>query len=178
MTAPTMYYEHAIDALKGWTMESALDFSTSLSADVTFAIPAGRCVSLDSDGEFVTGITGTAMAIFLMNGTTSNDLDVQNDGGTQWYAVTPTGALSGFVATGGLEIATTEFDSNQTYAPNDLLTAANADTTEATGGLLTNASVTQFVTPVCGVVSRGVYTNAYGVDVLAFWPVWLPGAAA
>ena len=178
MGVPTMYFEQALDALKGWPSESALDHSAPLSADVEFDIPAGRCVSLDDNGEFVTGVAGTAMAIFLLNGTTSHHTDVSNPGGSHWTPVAPTGKLSGLVATGAFELETTEFDDQQSYSPNDLLTAPNDDADVAVGGVLTNQSAVQYTNPICGVVSRGVNQNSHGVDALAFWPVWLPAAAS
>ena len=84
------------------------------------------------------------------------------------------------MATGGFEIATTEFDGAQTYAINDFLRAdAN--------GLLTNqnSAGTGKVQPygsdtVVGVVSRGVQDNFYReYDVnlpkqLYFWTIYLP----
>jgi hypothetical protein len=39
-------------------------------------------------------------------------------------AIAPTGKMSGLVATGGYEIASTEFDATRNYVPGDLLTAA------------------------------------------------------
>ncbi len=91
-------------------------------------------------------------------------------------AISPTGVLSGLVATGGYEIDSTEYDTTKTYAPGDLLTAVASDSVLATGGVLTNASAVQFVNPICGVVSSGAHTNHNGVPTLSFWSVWLPGA--
>lgn len=176
MTVPTMYFEQALDALKGWPSESALDYSAGLSPDVAFDMPAGRCVSLDADGDFQAGVAGTAMAIFLLNGTTSHHTDVTNPGGKHWTPVAPTGKLSGLVATGSFELEVTEFDDARSYAPNDTLTAAQDNDDEAVGGVLTNAGAVAYTNAVCGVVSRGVSKNSHGVEALAFWPVWLPAA--
>jgi hypothetical protein len=131
---------------------------------------------------FLPGVRNTDVAIFLLNGAT--DPDVSNPGTTAsgrfvQQSVSPTGKMSGVVATGGYEIDSTEFDSSRTYVPGDLLTAptgAGAGAA-ATGGVLTNDSVVQFVNPVVGVVSSGKHMNHNGVNTLSFWSVYLPGAA-
>jgi hypothetical protein len=180
-------FEHGLDVPKGWFQPAALDKSAKLSANVTFDLPAGRVVHLNSAGEFETGVGQTDMAIFLLQA--SNDFDVANPGTTasglfMQQAIAPTGVMSGLVATGGYEIQSTEFDATQSYVTGDLLTATVANTTLATGGVLTNVGtgvngdVQQFVDPVCGVVADGAFRNSHGVYVLDFWPVWLPGAYA
>jgi len=187
MVAPSLMFEHGIDVAKGWFHPAALDFSTKLSANVTFEVARGRVVHLNSAGEFEMGIGATDMAIFLLNG--SDDFDVSNPGTTpsglfMHQSIAPAGFMSGIVATGSYEIEDTEFDDTLSYAPGDLLTATADNTTEATGGVLTNAGsggggdVEQFADPACGVVSRGRFVNAHGVPVLAFWPIYLPGAYA
>ena len=178
MVAPSLMFEHGLDVAKGWFEPSALDFSAKLSDNVIFEVPRGRVVHLNSSGEFEMGVATTEMGIFLLNG--SEDFDVSNPGITpsglfMHQAISPAGNMSGLVATGAYEIESTEFLTSLTYAPNELLTAGSSNTVEATGGLLTNAAVTLYTTPVCGVVSRGEFTNANGVSVLAFWPVFLPG---
>jgi hypothetical protein len=178
-------FEHGLDIAKGWPQPVALDFAAKLSANVTFDVPAGRVVHVNSAGEFEMGITETAMAIFLIPG--SQDYDVANDGTTpgglfMHQAIAPTGVMSGVVATGPYEIEDTEFDDAQTYVPNELLTADADNADIDVGGVLTNVGtgaggdVEQFSDPACGVVSRGSFTNAHGVKVLAFWPIYLPGA--
>jgi hypothetical protein len=185
MPAPSLMFEHGLDIAKGWFEPAALDFSAKLSANVTFDVPAGRVMHVNAQGEFETGVGETDMGIFMLQG--SDSFDVSNPGTTpggrfMHQAIAPTGVMSGLVAKGGYEIESTEFDDNRNYAAGDLLTAAVANGTLATGGVLTNAGtgaggdVEQYVDPVCGVVSRGRYVNSHGVPVLAFWPEWLPGA--
>jgi hypothetical protein len=183
MSAPDLPFEHAVDIKKGWFDMASLDYSAKLGT-VGYTLPRGRVVHLEhvNGAEvFLPGVRATDVAIFLLNG--ANDADVANPGTTAsgkfvQQAISPSGKLSGVVATGGYEIDSTEFDSSRAYVAGDLLTAptgallANA----ATGGVLTNASVTQFVTPVVGVVSSGKHTNHNGVSTLSFWSVWLPGA--
>lgn len=187
-------FERSLDAVKGWFHLAALDKSAKLSSTLlgSTTVPAGRVAVIDDNGEFVlnrTTITNTetAMPIFLWNG--SDHPDVYNDGtssvtGTvHWYGISPTGVMSGLVATGGYELQTTEFDDTQTYVANDLLTASTA-------GVLTNASAVQYTNWICGVASWHVNadnqtaaatgpvgTNAHGVETLTFWSYFLPAAA-
>lgn len=183
MVAPSLMFEHRLDILKGWSQLTALDFASKLSANVTFDVPAGRVMHLNAAGEFETGIAGHQMPLFVFQG--SQDMDVANPGTTpgglfMHQAIAPTGVMNSFVATGGFELESTEFNTALTYARNDVLTAAVANATLATGGVLTNAGTgpggvcTEYYDPLCGVVSRGEYNNSHGVAVLAFWPVWLP----
>lgn len=185
MPAPRMMALHTLEALKGWPSQAALDFvavfnPTDLAAlGASGDIPAGvavpgRVVHLHSDGTLKYGIANRQMALFLREA--SDDPDVSNYGGTaagNWVAVRPSGKNSCLVATGGYELATTEFDTNQTYALNDTLTAPTGTTT-ATSGKLTNQSAVPYTNPVCGVVSRAVAINSHGVSELSFWPVYLP----
>lgn len=179
MPAPALPFEHGFDVKKGWFDMAALDYDAKLSSNVTFVVPRGRVVHLNSNGEFEMGAHNTGVAIFLLNG--SEDADVSNPGTTaagnfMHQAVAPTGKMSGVVATGGYEIDNTEFDSSRTYVPGQLLTATASNSNATTGGRLTNENVTQFVNPVVGVVSSGKHKNHNGVQTLSFWCVWLPGA--
>lgn len=185
MVAPSLMFEHGLDIAKGWFEPAALDFAAKMSANVTFEVPAGRCMHVNASGEFETGVADEDMGIFLHQG--SEAFDVANPGTTpagnfMHQAIAPTGVMSGVVANGAYEIESTEFDDTQTYLPNELLTAAVANDTLATGGVLTNAGngaagdVEQYVDPVCGIVSRGRFLNSHGIAALAFWPEWLPAA--
>lgn len=187
MGALNLMFEHGLDIAKGWFHPAALDYSAKLSANVTFDVPAGRVAHLNAAGEFEMGVGETDMAIFLLQG--ERDYDVANPGTTRagnfmHRAIAPTGVMSGVVATGAYEIESTEFDTTREYLPNDLLTATADNDNLATGGVLTNAGsgtagdVKQYVDPACGCVSKGAYRNAHGIMVLAFWPVYLPGAYA
>jgi hypothetical protein len=173
-------FEHGLDVKKGWFDMASLDYDAKLASAVTFDVPRGRVVHVDSDGSFRPGAHNTGVAIFLLNG--SADADVSNPGTTaagnfMHRAIAPSGKMSGLVATGGYEISTTEFDSAQEYTPGDLLTATASNTDAETGGVVTNESVVQYVNPVVGVVSSGKAKNHNGIQALSFWSVWLPGAA-
>jgi len=191
-------FEHAIDAVKGWFHGAALDKSAKLAAAVlgVTTVPAGRVAIIDDNGEFVinrgaatVSNAATAMPIFLWNG--SNHTDVYNNGvssGTSlahWYGISSTGTMSGLVATGGYELQTTEYDTTQTYLPNQLLTA------NATTGVMTNQGAVQYVNWICGIASWHVQsdaksaaatgpegTNAHGVSTLTFWTYFLPAEVA
>lgn len=189
--APSLMFEHALNYLKGYFNPSNVDYVAKLSSNVTIECYGGRVVHINSSGEFETGISATKMPIFLIQADTDND--VSNAGTTpsgnfMHQAIAPAGYMSGLVAIGGYELETTEFDSspNLAYAPNQLLTAITANTTQATGGVLCNdragaggstGVVRQYTDAACGVVSRGQYTNEHGVSVLAFWPIYMPAAA-
>ncbi len=185
-------FDHALNALKGWPSPYALDFKGNLHEAVTIdPFPAGRCVhihELDAadygpgtsggDAQFQTGVDGTQMALFTLQGSTSFDVANSGAGGgrTDWYAIHPRGFIAVLVATGAYELETTEYDTAQTYLPNEPLTGIVGNTDadpETGGGCLTNACEV-YTDAVCGVVSRGTYTNSYGKSVLAFWPVYLP----
>ena len=188
-SAVAQMYEQALDTPKGWFHLSALDKSAKLAAallDSLTSVPAGRVAHLNAAGEFELGGSGTQMPIFLWNG--KDHPDVYNDGTspvtgtTHWYGISPTGVMSGLVATGGYELQTTEFDDEQVYAPNDLLTAdAN--------GVLTNQAAVAYTNWICGVASfhvsgdnqaaaptSPVGNNAHGVETLTFWSYFLPEA--
>jgi hypothetical protein len=186
-TAPSLMFEHMLDPKKGWPSPYALDYDAKISANVTFDLPRGRVVHLNSSGEFETGVDQTSMGIFLFPG--AADFDVNNPGTTaaghfMHQQIAPTGKVSGLVAKGAYELESTEYDTAQVYVPGDLLTATVANTNATTGGRMTNVGtgahgdVKQYVDPVCGVVSHGTRTNEHGVSVLRFWPEWLPGVYA
>lgn len=168
---------HNISAVKGWVDLHALDYSAPLASSVTFNVPDGRVVSLNANGEFVTGHSGAKMPMFLIRAADSPDVkETLPTEGVEFFAVTPSGRLTALVATGAYELETTEFDTSQTYAPNDLLRGIENDTDPATGGLLTNqnSAGTGPVTAggadaICGVVSSGVVNGR-----LRFWPVYIP----
>jgi hypothetical protein len=193
MATPSQMFKNTLNPLKGWPSPTALDFTGKLHSAVTIdPLPAGRCVHVHdieavaygpgtSGGtpRFKTGVIATQMGIFLFQG--SADFDVANPGGTDWYSIAPKGIMSGLVATGAYELETTEYDTAQTYTPNQALRAVSndSDATAGTGGgCLTNQGVTVGTNAFVGVVSRGTYTNAYGRPALAFWPVYAPTAAA
>jgi len=170
---------NALDFLKGWTDSHAVDKSAKWASSVTLSrAKSGRVASLNSSGEFVLGVAYQAMPIFIIQ--SALDFDVANesdDTPVEWQPVQPDGTGSGLVAIGGYELESTEFDTTDTYVPNDTLTVTNADT--AAQGKLDLYSSTLYTTvPVVGVVSQGAHTNHHKHSVISFWPVYIPTAAA
>jgi hypothetical protein len=182
MANPRQMFDHTLDAIKGWFQMAALDFTAKISANVTVSVYAGRCAHINDVGEFELGCTGSMMPIFLLQNGTDND--VSNDGGTTWYPIGPTGTITGLVGSGSYELETTEFDSANTYAPNEYLRCKSSSQSSTDAGLLTNASTVAAEagsgnpTNIVGVVSRGVRKRQSDRNnVLAFWTVYKPGKA-
>jgi hypothetical protein len=184
-------FDHALDYLKGWPHESGVDFDAHLSPNVTLdPVYGGSVVHLNPEGLFELGAGGRQMPMFLNNGT--RDLDVNNDGGTQWYAIAPTKKLSALVASGAYELETTEFyaDSNVVYTPGDILHSPTEAqvyaSTKIGAGMLyksraylqTDAAFVLGADNICGVVSRRRHINAHRRDVISFHPVYFPGTVA
>lgn len=177
MAVPTQMTAHTLDAKKGWPRPNALDFSavfdpTDLGTIQTAGreVYAGRCVHLTATG-FKYGCDAMKMPLFLING--SDHPDVANSGGSganAWVPVLPAGVLTALVATGSYELETTEI-MNQTFAINEILTAATG--TGADAGKLSNVFAAATSAGV-GVVSRAKHKNAHGVDCITFWPVYSP----
>lgn len=184
MSLPGQMFDHALNPAKGWPSQNALDFTAKVSANVLYDLVAGRACHLNSSGQLEPGVFARQMGLFLFQGV--NDLDVNNQRNDEWTPISPTGKIACLVAKGPYELETTEFDSAQTYAINDMLRApsGNGTAASATGGVLTNQSVvcaadlTGNPTAVCGIVSRGVFTNNYRKSVLAFWPIYYPGKSS
>lgn len=183
-TAPSQSFDHHLNPVKGWPHPAALDFAAKVSANVLYDMRAGQCAHLNSAGQLEPGVQLTQMPLFLFQGV--NEYDVNNASSDQWVPVTPSGAITCLVAKGAVELETTEYVPSLTYAPNELLRSptgnssgaealTNGRPTTSSSGVLRNDSVTLYTTAVVGVVSRGVFTNYNKKQMLAFWPVYLPG---
>jgi len=178
---------HTLEAPKGWPSPHAVDFAAKLSANVTVdPVFAGRCVHVNDAGEYELGVPTAApaagkiyMPVWLFQN--SDDPDVSNDGGITgsesdepggWMAVAPTGVIMGLVGAGSYELETTEFEPESSlgssYAPNDSLTAINANTNAVTGGRMTKGI--PYTDPIVGIVSRAVFVNSHRKNSLGFWP--------
>jgi len=178
--------------LKGWWDMHALDFDAPLSSNVTIdPVYGGTCVHVNAAGAFELGHIRAKMPIFLIQG--SQEHDVANPGGNEWYAASPTGKQSGLVATGGYELETTEFynPGNVAYVPGDCLHAPTEGQINTTPGKVfagklfkarswaggSAAVIYPTTDSVCGIVSRANHVNHHRVPVLSFWPVWAWGPA-
>jgi hypothetical protein len=99
--------------------------------------------------------------------------------------------MNAFVALGGYELETTEFDTDQTYTAGNGLRAVTSNT-DADAGKVTNQrgatvafnsdGATQYGDPtlsawdtIVGFVSRGEYVNSYKRPALAFYSAFIPG---
>jgi len=151
----------------------------------TDKIVSGRVVSLDNDGNFALGLTKDgAMPAFVFRGTEAPSVYDALAGTGKWISSSYGSNVMAFVATGGFELQTTEFDGTQTYYPNDPLTVDN------TTGKLTNQGATLYAVDVVGICSvhenppnniepfktgePPCGRNANLASVLTFWPVYLP----
>lgn len=184
---PAPDFGHMLNPAKGWPQQAALDFQAFISSNVLYPMVAGQVGHINSGGAIEPGVTGSQMGLFLFQG--YYDLDVNNQSYAfsatsqqYWTPISPSGRVMCLPAIGPYELETTEFNQTLTYNCNDLLRApiGNAALNYSDGtysGQLTNAAVTLNTTACCGCVSRGVFVNAYGVQVLAFWPVYVPGTA-
>lgn len=152
---PDQMYTNEFNAVKGFVDQHAVDKAAPVAAGVTFR--RGVALQLDPSGEFILGVAGNAMAIFAMQGT--EELDVGSDVGNM-----SGGIVSGLVAAGAYELETAQFDATS-YPPNTPLRSG------VDGKLEIGVPYTD---PIVGVTSDGVITNEWGIDVLRFWPVWLP----
>ncbi len=203
MGNPNYYFQNAIDFLKGWPSPSAVDKTAALSSNVTGKALSGRCVHLNSSGQFELGAVGTQMPIFLIPAST--DYDVSNPAPVgslyTWTALLPAGVLGGLVAVGSYELETTEYDTGSTFHCNDPLHSpveaeiTGADKSQAgmlynakkwTGG--SSAAIAAYTNNICGIVSggnihsdtptTGVRVNQLKANVLPFWPYFLPGSSS
>ncbi len=190
MAVPGQMFDHMLNPDKGWPSPTALDFTAKISANVLYALTAGQVCHLNSVGELEPGVKAWQMPLFIFQGAES--LDVNNSSAGGWYPISPTGKVMCLVGKGPYELWTTEFNTSLTYAPNDPLRApvGNAAIDIAGGGGAESGRLTNSITytiadtiassgnkwqAICGIVSKGKFTNAYGKSSLAFWPVHLPG---
>lgn len=182
MATPEQMYTHELNPIKGWWDEHALDKAadTILGADET-RINGGMVMSLNAAAKFQKGLACAAVAIFAIQASDSFDVvgddgNMVGSGGGDPVGGTPIPKMSGLVAFGGYELESTEFDADQldAYVPNATLSAGLPGAANA--GLLVPGQ--RYVDTVCGVVSDGVVSNEHKIDVLRFWPTWLPPVAA
>jgi len=171
MATPAQSYDHIVRISSGPIEPHTLQYGAAYKAAETFV--AGACVSMHTDGTLQAGCSDTAMPMWAINGVA--DLDVQAEGiAYAGGAGISGGSVNAYVATGGYELFTTEYDSatGNTYTPNFLLTPATAT---ADVGKVTLADQNAYSAHmVCGVVSRGVVAEKFSKNVLFFWPVYLP----
>jgi hypothetical protein len=149
------------------------------------AIPAGRCMSLNSSGESELGVTGRRVPLWIFRRSNSPS------GGWSGEAVASSSDLTWadgsnhaflhFVGIEGLEIATTEFIDGQTYTLNTLLSARMSDNAAystdaqraAGAGVVYSTGVVHGAHPVVGVVSRTGYER-FNRNYVTFYTLYRP----
>ncbi|GIV44669.1 MAG: hypothetical protein KatS3mg035_1792 [Bacteroidia bacterium] len=177
--------QYMLNPVKGWPSQTAVDYTAPVDPTITYPIYAGRCCYLNNSGQLRPGAIRHYMGLFVF--TSSDDFDVTTVYNNQWFVQIPQGNMLCFVAAGAYELQTTEFVASAgPYNINDPLRALGNSAGAADAGKLTKAGVVlasqssnpaSDSTAVVGIVSRPVTKNAYGRDVLSFWPVWYPGRA-
>lgn len=162
----------------------------------TYTDPYGGAISGPSTFTVEMGCgSDQGLPIFLWSG--SNEPDITNPGvpagtsafgdstygppdfGAVFPGQTGTENMAALVGSGAYELETTEFDTDQTYAPGQYLRTVTSNTS-ANAGKVTNQRATTsafgsdgLIVPgtdtVVGIVSRGKYVNANRKNALAFW---------
>lgn len=172
MAAPRQMTASTLNALKGWPQPQAVDFETQLDASVPEAnkpVLEGSVVHVNASGKYELGV-GTTRVMPLFTFQSSDDPDVENDGGDAstdrgvWVPISPTGAIMALVAVGAYELVSTSFVADD-YDPNDFLTS---DLAGVNAGKLKKGVI--YTDMIVGVVSRGKVDNGFGFTAVSFWP--------
>lgn len=202
MLTPAQNYDHLLDPISGYDGMHDLQFTGYTVTGTNWH--RGALMSLNAGGLLRPGLSSLhAMAMWAINA--SYDFDVA--GGQSWPAGSAplyrsdSGNIAGqslaadnttivrrhigcYVATGGFELCTTEFDTAETYSENDPLIPYTPTGLEPSGsypeGWITLGTVAAsgalcLGEAIVGVVStRQVTTEVYKQNVLRFWPVYQP----
>jgi hypothetical protein len=186
ITIPADIFQHTMDVTAGYDLAPGqrLDFVATLSPNVAISPYEGRIVHLNSVGAWEMGCVAKAMPCVMMRG--SVPYGQMPTISPYWQSI-GTYPLVALPATGGYEISSTEFDTNQSYNINDLLTAGSSNTLAAVGGVITNVqpgTATPLTVPwagggttrtICGQVCRLPSTLKNGNNVIGFWTLFIPG---
>ena len=155
-------FDHLLDVVSGYTGMHDLQYAAGIADDEVWF--RGSLISLNANGAFKAGCGDCEMPLWAINATA--DLDVTGEEGN-----IAGGVVGAHPATGGFEFKTTEYDTTQTYMPNDFLTPALG----GDAGLVTLLDKTNWCSRLLlGVVSHGTEQEVYNQDVLRFWPVFIP----
>ena len=191
--------DHILEIIKGALpmLGPCVDYqapfnATQVSTITGGFIPQGRCLSLNSSGEWVLGVgaTNATLSVPFFGRSNSDDYDVKNDGGTlstdygAWSPGTPTGKGQAICGLFAGELESTEFQTALNYNLGNALSAplqssGTASDLANTAGVLTNASIKPYQNVVVGYVSKKFTAatpnlNAHGKKVLRFWSTFLP----
>ena len=177
-------YDHIIDPVRGPQVGHRLEYYAPAAAGQSWT--RGSVISADNTGKLVKGCAAGSsynrpMPMFALQGT--DDLDVWSDDINPQVngAGAPAGVPSALVASGGFEIASSEFQSTDSdvdviYNVNDQLTC------DENGQLIKKTADSQ---PTVGIVSvartantrkngLGVLIKRYTTDLLTFWTFFIP----
>lgn len=209
MLTPAQNFDHLLNPISGYDGMHDLQFQGYLATGVNNH--RGSLMSLDANGTLQAGLASAhAMAMWAINA--SYDFDVA--GGQPWTTAdgnlyrSDAGNIAGqtlavdnttinrrhiacFVATGGFELVTTEFNQAATYNENDPLIGHTVAGTEPAGsypagwvtvGTIGAGGALSLAENVVGVVSRvntasgsaGIRKEVYNQPVVQFWPVYQP----
>ena len=186
LTTPANIFEHTIDVLANYdtTPGHRLDKTAYMADAVTIVPYGGRVGHFNASGEWEMGCAAKKVPGFFMP--PSVPYGHQPTLSPYWQSIGRY-SVTGLVATGGFEIETTEYDSEQDFVVGDWLTAKVSNTDQDTGGVLTNVvpgTSTALTAPwvaggttktLCGQVTHAPQTRKNGNSVLAFWTVFFPG---
>ena len=158
--SPSQMYEHELNPVKGWPSPYAVDFSAPLDSEAETINNGSVCVLTNSVTLLGGGGPANEVPLFLLEQLAA---DTGNIVGGECLVLP---SLASY------EVQTTEYDTTQDYAPNTYLTPATGDD----AGKVTVG--TPYTNKICGIVSKGVVTNEYRVNVLQFWTYFLPAMTA
>jgi hypothetical protein len=162
---PSQTYENLGFAVRGYVPNHALEYNADPATGQSFE--AGTLVSLNASGNIIAGCAASAMPMIAINGT--SDFDAAGDTGNIDGA-----GIGALVATGGYEVYTTAYDTGETYAPNQLLTAG----TGANVGKVVPSPATYNDSVIVGCVSQGTPTSTqYDQSLLFFWTMFIPAVS-
>jgi hypothetical protein len=177
LLTPGQNFDHLLDIISGYDGMHDLQYHAVPETGIAEFF-RGALLSLNASGEYQLGLSAVdagEMPLWAVNA--RDDFDVNSDVGNISGASArqdgqKLGGLATFVATGGFEIATTEFDAAAvaSYVPNRALIADLG----TPGHLTAGATPYAIGETIVGVVSKGVRTETYGQSVLQFWPTFLP----
>jgi hypothetical protein len=176
LLVPGQNFDHLLDIISGYDGMHDLQYHAVPADGETWE--RGALLSIDADGKYIAGLSavdGGEMPMWAVNA--RDDFDANSDVGNISGASArqdgqKLGGIASYVATGGYEIATTEFDAAAvaSYIPNAPLIHDGATAGFVTAGTNPPALAESIV----GIVSKGVREEVYGQSVLQFWPVYLP----
>jgi len=179
-------YEYALRLVRGaFDLLNDKIKVAKLSANVTWKPSRASVMNLNASGEWETGHTGRQIPYFLWthawSGTAVN-VGTTASGGFSHASAMP-GMLTAFPAIANIEVMSTYYDTTRTYAIGDFVRGIVNNSTEGTGGKLTNrnagnsANVVPYTDPVCGVVTAAPAANEWGTSALRLWTYWVPTTA-